>query len=131
MVGLAGCAGLGGDDDPKNGGSGRSSHDLVLDRPRTTDAGRLAAYDARWPSFQEAHPDIVLDVRDQLDGGAMAKTMPAKLANDTMETLFLMAPEAALAFAAKQQLGLIDKAVSSWDGLELIRPDVLDAARDD
>jgi multiple sugar transport system substrate-binding protein len=130
VVGFAGCAGLGGDDDPKNGSRAGAVTISILDRPRTTDSGRLAAYDAMVAGFQKSHPDIVLDVRDQLDGGAMTKTMPAKLANGTMETLFSMAPEAALVFAAKDQLALVDDALSSWEGLDTVRADVLDAVRD-
>jgi multiple sugar transport system substrate-binding protein len=134
VASVAGCGGLsrGGDNGAQQAASSPGTVSIsVLDRPRTTDKGRLAAYDETVRAFLSKHPAVKMDVREVLDGGAMAKTLPAKLANGSMETLFLQAPEDGYLYASKQQLALIDDLVTGWENSDQLRPDVLEHCRDD
>ncbi len=134
MASLAGCGGLSrdsGNGTQNAGGSAGSVSISVLDRPRTTDKGRLAAYDGMVKTFQTSNPTIKVAVREVLDGGAMTKTLPAKLANGSMETLFSMAPEDGYLYAGRKQLAIVDEVLKGWDQSDQLRPDVLDHNRDD
>ncbi len=134
VAALTSCAGLTRQEPevtaPKSSGGKKKESNVsvsILDRPNTTEQGRLDAYDETVRMFQAKYPTIKLDVQTMLDGGDMVKTLPAKLANGTMETLFSMAPEDGALYAARQQLALIDEAAAEWDGFDQLRDDVLDA----
>ena len=137
VAALTSCAGLTRDEPDvttqKPAGSKKKAGNVsisILDRPNTTEQGRLDAYDETVRMFQAKFPTIKLDVQTMLDGGDMVKTLPAKLANGTMETLFSMAPEDGSLYAGRQQLALIDEAAATWDGFDQLRADVLDHNRD-
>jgi multiple sugar transport system substrate-binding protein len=137
VAALTSCAGLARQEPevttPKSSGGKKKAGNVsisILDRPRTTEKGRLAAYDETIRTFLGKHPRIKIDVREMLDGGEMVKTLPAKLANGTMETMFSMAPEDGSLYAARQQLALIDEQAAAWDGFEQYRGDVIEHNKD-